>query len=78
MDTIKILTSDDHHQVIQLPNEYRFDVDEVIIFRDGDNVVLAPKKSDWTPLLESLNEFTSDYMENRHQPEEQQIREGMD
>jgi virulence-associated protein VagC len=32
-------------QAVRLPKEFRFDVDEVSIKRDGDSVILTPKRN---------------------------------
>jgi antitoxin VapB len=32
-------------QAVRLPKEYRFDTDEVFVFREGNKVVLSPKPS---------------------------------
>ncbi len=55
-------------QAVRLPREYRFSGDEIYIKQYGDIVILIPKKSPWKSLMESLDEFTEDYMEDRNQP----------
>ena len=53
-------------QAVRLPKEYRFDGDSVAIRRMGDAVILQPKKS-WDTLFDSLEKFSSDFMEEREQ-----------
>ena len=55
-------------QAVRLPREYRFPGEEIYIKQYGDIVILIPKKSPWKSLMESLDEFSDDYMEDRNQP----------
>jgi antitoxin VapB len=55
-------------QAVRLPQEYRFPGEEIYIKQYGDIVILIPKKSPWKSLMESLDEFSDDYMEDRAQP----------
>jgi len=61
-------------QAVRLPKEFRFEGDEVIIKRLGNAVVLIPANQSWDGLANSLDKFSSDFMDNRNQPE-QQIRD---
>ena len=61
-------------QAVRLPKEFRFEGDEVIIKRSGNAVVLIPANHSWEVLASSLDKFSSDFMDNRNQPE-QQIRD---
>ena len=61
-------------QAVRLPKEFRFEGDEVIIKRSGNAVVLIPANHSWDALARSLDKFSSDFMDNRNQPE-QQIRD---
>jgi antitoxin VapB len=61
-------------QAVRLPKEFRFEGDEVIIKRSGNAVVLIPANHSWDALASSLDKFSSDFMDNRNQPE-QQIRD---
>jgi antitoxin VapB len=63
-------------QAVRLPKEFRFEGDEVIIKRSGNAVVLIPANHSWDVLAGSLDKFSSDFMDNRNQPE-QQIREDL-
>jgi antitoxin VapB len=56
-------------QAVRIPREFLIGSDEVEISRDGDTILLRPRKSSWRSLVESLNNFTEDFMaEGRNQP----------
>lgn len=55
-------------QAVRLPKEFRFQGDEVIIRRSGNTVVLIPTAHSWDVLVDSLDKFSADFMENRDQP----------
>jgi antitoxin VapB len=55
-------------QAVRLPKEYRFTGEKVLIKKVGNALILLPQKGSWTPLLESLNRFSDDFMETRQQP----------
>jgi antitoxin VapB len=63
-------------QAVRLPKEFRFKGDRVLVKRVGNALVLLPLKEPWTPLFESLSQFSKDFMENRRQPN-QKPREGL-
>jgi antitoxin VapB len=58
-------------QAVRLPKEYRFSGNRVLIKKAGKAVVLLPEKESWTPLVESLSQFSEDFMEAREQPGQQ-------
>lgn len=62
-------------QAVRLPRECRFDGDEVYVKKAGDVVFLIPVKNSWNSLLESLDNFSDDFMTDRAQPEQQQVRD---
>ena len=62
-------------QAVRLPKEYRFKGDQVLVKRVGNALVLLPLKEPWTPLFESLSQFSKDFLESREQPN-QKPREG--
>jgi len=63
-------------QAVRLPKEFRFEGDEVIIKRSGNAVVLLPANHSWDVLTNSLSKFSSDFMDDRNQPN-QQTREDL-
>jgi antitoxin VapB len=66
MRTAKIFING-RSQAVRLPKEYQFAADEVYINRVGDMVVLFPRDKKWDLLIESLDEFTEDFMADRDQ-----------
>lgn len=73
--TAKIFRSG-NSQAVRLPKEFRLEGTEVEIQRRGDSLVLRPKRKSWAPFMESLNKFSSDFMENgRNQPRPQRRKE---
>ena len=70
--TAKIFRSG-NSQAVRLPKEFRFDVDEVEITREGDAVVLRVRGGSdetWPNLRAAMEQgFSDDFMENgREQP----------
>jgi antitoxin VapB len=61
-------------QAVRLPKGFRFEGDEVFIKRVGDAVLLLPRRDPWRILIDSLEGFSEDFMEEREQPGEDQIR----
>jgi antitoxin VapB len=62
-------------QVVRLPKEFWFEGDEVLIKKAGNAVVLLPRKKSWDSLVDSLGQFTSDFMAERGQPTKNDRRE---
>ena len=64
-------------QAVRLPKEFRFnDMGEVYIRKQGDELILSPKKANWDDFFNSLDEFSNDFMNERNQPKQQE-REDM-
>jgi len=61
-------------QAVRLPKELRFQGDTVYIKKMGNAVVLIPHQDAWRSLLDSLDMFSDDFMQERQQPQTQ-IRE---
>ena len=55
-------------QAVRLPKDCRFAGREVFIRKFEDVVILFPKRAPWSPLVNSLSKFSSDFMEDRPQP----------
>ena len=56
-------------QAVRLPKDFRFDTDEVEIFRRDDEVVLRKPHHDLTDLVEILSDLSDDFLEEgRKQP----------
>ena len=69
MQTAKIFVNG-RSQAVRLPKDYRFTGDDVFIKKIGKMVVLLPKDDPWSPLVNSLDQFTDDFMNQRNQPDQ--------
>ena len=67
MDTAKIFQNG-KSQAIRLPKEYRFDGAKVYLKRIGNAVILIPEHDSWQTLVESLDQFSDDFLADRQQP----------
>jgi len=51
-------------QAVRLPKEFQFDTDEVFIRKEGEDVILSPRPTDWEAYLKSgpvaSDEFLTD------------------
>lgn len=63
VETAKVFTNGGS-QAVRLPKDFRFNEDEVDINRIGQIVILVPKENRWAGMLESLDMFTDDFMED--------------
>lgn len=70
MQTAKLLKNG-QSQTVRLPKEFRFEGEQVYLKKIGNAVVLLPIHDSWKPLLDSLNEFSEDFMISREQPSHQ-------
>lgn len=64
-------------QAVRLPKEFRFDVDQVEVTREGDAVILRPRADRsvrWASLRSALERgLSDDFMaDGREQPEDQE------
>ncbi len=59
-------------QAVRLPKEFRFSGDDVYIKKYQGIVMLLPKESLWSSLVDSLDRFSGDLMDERNQPDQQQ------
>lgn len=71
METAKLFKNG-KSQAVRLPKEFRFGSDRVYIKRVGNAVVLLPFQSPWETLINSLDGFSADFMEDRNQPPTQE------
>lgn len=55
-------------QAVRLPKEYQFSGKDVFIKKFDNIVMLFPKTDPWAPLINSLDQFSDDFMEDRNQP----------
>ena len=61
MTTTRVFKSG-HSQAVRLPKEFRFNSNEVEIFRRGNEVVLRERPSTAESVLAVLNAFSDDFM----------------
>ena len=59
-------------QAVRLPKEFRFEGDFVYIKKSGNAVIMIPAKNSWDSLLQSLDNFSDDFMSERRQPKLQE------
>ncbi len=59
-------------QAVRLPRTFRFDVDEVFVRRQGEDVVLSPRAPVWDEFFAQPSAFGEEYLEDRDQPEVQE------
>lgn len=71
MQTAKLFNNG-RSQAVRLPKEFRFSGDDVYIKKYQGIVMLLPKESPWTSLIDSLDRFSSDFMNERDQPNQQE------
>jgi antitoxin VapB len=56
-------------QAVRLPKEFRFEGNEVYIRKQGEDVILSPRKAGWQQFWESLEMFSDDiFKDGRQQP----------
>src|SRR5437773_5628323 len=51
-------------QAVRLPKEFQFDTDEVFIRKEGEDVILSPRPTDWGPYLDNGPVASDEFMEN--------------
>ena len=67
MDIAK-LTTDGNRQVVVLPEQFHLSGNEVYIKKMGNAIVLISKDDPWRSLIDSVDQFSNDFMETREQP----------
>jgi antitoxin VapB len=71
MKTAAVITQT-HGQTVLLPQDFRLDGDEVYVKKVGRSILLIPKQVDpWQSLVDSLDQFSEDFMQDRAQPDVQ-------
>ncbi|MBD1214857.1 MAG: AbrB/MazE/SpoVT family DNA-binding domain-containing protein [Dolichospermum circinale Clear-D4] len=66
MNTAK-LTSDGTHQTVILAPDFKMTGTEVYIKKIGNAIILISKDNPWQTLIDSLNQFSDDFMMTRDQ-----------
>ena len=67
MQTAKIFING-RSQAVRLPKNCRFSGNDVFVKKIGTMVVLIPKDDPWSSLVNSLDQFTDDFLDDRDQP----------
>ncbi|MBD2690513.1 antitoxin [Anabaena catenula] len=62
------LSTDGTHQVVILPEDFQLTGTEVYIKKIGNAIVLIAKDNPWQSLIDSLDNFSDDFMTTREQP----------
>ena len=75
MQTAKLFNNG-RSQAVRLPKEFRFPGTDVFIKKFENIVILFSKDNPWASMIDSLDKFSDDFMEERKQPE-QQKRDGL-
>ena len=52
-------------QALRLPKEFRFDTDEVYISKQGDKLIISPKKPTWDTFFDTISAFDDDFLSDR-------------
>jgi antitoxin VapB len=55
-------------QAVRLPKEFQFNGNDVFIKKINNIVMLFSKNDPWAPLINSLDQFSDDFIEERNQP----------
>ena len=64
IQTVKILNNG-NNQLLPLPTEFSFDTAEVYINKQGDNLIISPKKVTWDAFFNSTSVFDEDFLNDR-------------
>jgi len=66
MDTIAKLFINGRSQAVRIPKAYQFvGVDEVIIRREGDSLIIIPARKTWMSFAEEAPRIDGDFMSDR-------------
>jgi antitoxin VapB len=76
MSTARVFKSG-NSQAVRLPKEFRFDVDEVEIFRRGDEIVLKEPKHGLAAAFDALASMPDDFLADGIDDPPPQAREGL-
>ena len=64
-------------QSVRIPDNFKIDDNRVYLKKAGNALYIIPFHNPWQGLVDSVDEFSEDFMKERAQPEEQ-IRESFD
>ena len=63
-------------QAVRLPKEFRLNVDQVEIFRRGDELILRERPINGADIFEALTRFPEDFMSEGREDTAAQERDG--
>lgn len=52
-------------QAIRLPKAFRFEGNEVMMYREGARIIIQPKHADWETFFSCKEPIPDDFMKNR-------------
>ncbi|RPA66690.1 AbrB/MazE/SpoVT family DNA-binding domain-containing protein [Cyclobacteriaceae bacterium YHN15] len=55
-------------QFIKIPENFKIDDNRVYLKKIGNSIFIIPFHNPWGSLIESINQFSGDFMEDRNQP----------
>jgi antitoxin VapB len=64
-------------QMIKIPDNFKINDDKVYLKKVGNTLYIIPFHNPWQCMIDSVNEFSEDFMDDRQQPN-QQSRESFD
>ena len=64
METTAKLFKNGSSQAVRLPKEFQFDTEEVFIRKEGEDVILSPRPTDWGSYLENGPVASDTFMMN--------------
>ena len=68
METAKIIENDGG-QTVRLPETCRLSVDEVLVRKLGDALLLVPKEKAWETFMNGLRSFPDDFLADGRGPD---------
>lgn len=76
-ETIEIKNNKRGSQAIRIPKRMKINDDKVYLKKVGNSLFIIPFHDPWQNMIDSIDSFTSDFMDSREQPNNQQ-RESLD
>lgn len=74
---IKKTSSGNGSQIIEIPEGFRIDDDKVYLKKMGQAIYVIPYHNPWGSMIESVDQFSEDFMDDRDEPPQQE-RESLD
>lgn len=58
-------------QIIKLPENFKINDDKVYLKKVGNSLYIIPFHNPWQSMIDSLDDFSSDFMDERGEPGQQ-------